>query len=143
MAATTNPIITITAIVVIICSSPTCTCLKVLPMANGILAIIPANMINEIPFPIPLSVICSPSHIMKAVPAVSVKTVISRKDQPGSITMRSPRGLLICSRPKLIPNPCMALSKTVPYLVYCVIFFLPSSPSFLSFSNWGITTVRS
>ncbi len=30
----------------------------------------PMKMIREMPFPIPLSVICSPSHIMKIVPAV-------------------------------------------------------------------------
>ena len=31
---------------------------------------IPTKIISEIPFPIPLSVICSPSHIIKIVPAV-------------------------------------------------------------------------
>ena len=35
----------------------------------------PAKMMSEIPFPMPDSVICSPSHIMKTVPVVSVNTV--------------------------------------------------------------------
>ena len=34
------------------------------------------------PLPMPRSVICSPTHIMKAVPVVSVSTLMSRKPQP-------------------------------------------------------------
>ncbi len=34
----------------------------------------PAKMRSEIPLPMPRSVICSPTHIMKAVPVVSVIT---------------------------------------------------------------------
>ena len=47
----------------------------VLPSSNvvtnalGISATIPEKIINEIPFPIPLKVICSPNHIKKVVPA--------------------------------------------------------------------------
>ena len=41
------------------------------------------KIIKDIPFPIPLSVICSPSHMMKAVPAVSVTMVDKRNCQPG------------------------------------------------------------
>jgi DNA ligase (NAD+) len=40
--------------------------------ANGSLAIIPIIMISEIPLPIPLSVIFSPSHIINIDPAVSM-----------------------------------------------------------------------
>jgi len=54
----------------------------VLATALGILATMPAKMIKEMPFPIPLSVICSPNHMMKAVPAVKVMTVRIRKDHP-------------------------------------------------------------
>ncbi|MNP17709.1 hypothetical protein D3C76_1101480 [compost metagenome] len=35
------------------------------------MATIPAKIRIEIPFPIPFSVICSPNHIRKAVPAVN------------------------------------------------------------------------
>jgi hypothetical protein len=41
-----------------------------------------------------------------------------------------------------MPNDCIALITTVPYLVYFVIFFLPASPSFASFPIAGITTVN-
>ena len=59
---------------------------KVVTNALGISATIPANIINEIPFPIPLCVICSPSHIKKIVPATIVVTVEILKKTPGSIT---------------------------------------------------------
>jgi len=36
--------------------------------ACGMRATMPAKMIREMPFPMPRSVICSPSHMMKAVP---------------------------------------------------------------------------
>ena len=64
----------------------------VLPSSNvvtnalGISATIPANIINEIPFPIPLWVICSPNHIKKIVPATIVVTVVTLKNMPGLIT---------------------------------------------------------
>jgi hypothetical protein len=59
----------------------------------------PAKMISEMPLPIPFSEICSPSHMMSAVPAVSVITVSSRKPQPGFGTIASPCGLRMLSRP--------------------------------------------
>src|SRR5660398_132493 len=34
-----------------------------------------AKIISDIPLPRPLSLICSPSHMMRAVPTVSVKTI--------------------------------------------------------------------
>ena len=43
--------------------------------ANGKRAMIPMVMRIEIPFPMPLSVIFSPSHIQNIVPAVSTTTV--------------------------------------------------------------------
>ena len=51
----------------------------------------PAKMISEMPLPMPRSVICSPIHMMKAVPAVSEIMVRSRKPQPGSATTEQPR----------------------------------------------------
>ena len=64
----------------------------VLPSSNvvtnalGISATIPAKIIKEIPFPIPLCVICSPNHIKKIVPATIVVTVEILKKAPGLIT---------------------------------------------------------
>ena len=46
----------------------------------------PAMMISEMPLPMPRAVICSPIHIRNTVPPVSVTTVTSRKNSPGSIT---------------------------------------------------------
>ena len=45
------------------------------PIAEGAPVNIDAVIINDKPFPIPLFVICSPSHITKKVPAVRLKTV--------------------------------------------------------------------
>ena len=47
----------------------------------------PAKMSRLIPLPMPRSVICSPSHMMKAVPVVRVSTVMSLKPIPGCSTM--------------------------------------------------------
>ena len=44
----------------------------------------PAKMISEMPLPMPRSEICSPSHMMKAVPVVSVSTVMIGKPRPHS-----------------------------------------------------------
>jgi len=87
---------------------------KVLKTPSGPRQTIPAKMISEIPFPIPRSVICSPSHMMKAVPAVSVMTVMRRKPQPGVITMEAPVGPAMFSRPTAMPKPWMRDSSTVP-----------------------------
>ena len=64
----------------------------VLPSSNvearalGISATIPENIINDIPLPTPLKVICSPNHIKKVVPATKETVVINLKYIPGSIT---------------------------------------------------------
>ena len=47
--------------------------------AAGKLAIIPTVINKEIPLPIPLSVIRSPNHIAKIVPAVKIILMIPRK----------------------------------------------------------------
>ena len=52
-------------------------------IALGKRTTMPAKMISDIPLPIPRSVICSPSHMMNAVPAVSVIIVIRMKPIPG------------------------------------------------------------
>jgi hypothetical protein len=87
---------------------------KVWPMATGIRQTMPEKMMSEIPLPIPRSVICSPSHMMKAVPAVRVMTVNRRKLQPGWSTTAAPPGAVMVSRPTAMPKPWMMLSTTVP-----------------------------
>ncbi len=86
-------------------NSPSRTYCTVVVIADGSPATIPAKMTSEIPLPIPRSVICSPNHMMKAVPEVRVMTVIKRKPHPGFMTMTSPPGPRVPSRPKLIINP--------------------------------------
>src|SRR5690606_17816165 len=49
--------------------------------AVGKLAIIPIIISNEIPFPIPLSVIFSPNHIAKTVPVVKIKAEENKKEK--------------------------------------------------------------
>ena len=58
--------------------------------ACGRLATMPAKMISEMPLPTPRAVICSPSHIRKTVPPVSVTTVVRRKNRPGIDHRRGP-----------------------------------------------------
>ena len=50
---------------------------------DGMSVTMPAKMMSEMPLPMPRSVICSPTHMMKAVPVVSVIIVMRRKPQPG------------------------------------------------------------
>ena len=59
-------------------------------IASGIAATMPAKMIIDEPLPMPLSVMSSPSHMMTAVPVVSVSTVSRRKPRPGSATTSAP-----------------------------------------------------
>ena len=91
---------------------------KVDAKALGISATIPENIINEIPFPTPRSVTCSPSHIKKVVPATNEIVVITLNCIPGSVTR-----LPAFSKPTETPYPWRHAIRTVPYLVICVIFF--------------------
>ncbi len=74
----------------------------------------PAKMISEMPLPTPRSLICSPSHMMKAVPVVSVMMLISRKPQPGSGTSSAPEGVVCFSRKMAIEVAWMIEMTTVP-----------------------------
>ena len=85
--------------------SPKRTIWKVLLMALGMRATIPANMIKEMPFPTPRSVICSPIHIINAVPELRVIMVMILKPHPGSGTTKAPPGLVMDSNPMAIPRP--------------------------------------
>ena len=51
--------------------------------ANGRRAMIPTIMMSEIPLPIPLSVMRSPSHMMKSVPAIRIITEEIQKNRLG------------------------------------------------------------
>jgi hypothetical protein len=72
----------------------------------------PEKMMRDIPLPTPRSVICSPSHIRKTVPVVSVIITIRRKPQPGSITAPSPK--LPASSAVAISRPWKIARATVP-----------------------------
>ena len=50
----------------------------------------PAKISSEMPLPIPFSVICSPNHIRKQVPAVSVRIVIATNPPLSSRTSCCP-----------------------------------------------------
>ena len=72
---------------------------------------IPIMMISEIPFPMPFSVMRSPSHITKTVPAVSTMTVEIMK-KLGLITMACPVAPYCRLTAKAMA--CMAVIPTVP-----------------------------
>ena len=76
-------------------------------IAPGMPTTIPAKIINEIPFPIPRSLICSPTHIKNAVPAVRVMTVSARKAQglKVEITIGCPPGAAMLSSPTAMAKP--------------------------------------
>ncbi len=99
------------AIIRMIGISPILMSLKVSIMAAGKRATMPAKMMREMPFPMPRSVICSPSHMMKAVPEVRVMMVMSLKLQPG-FCMNAPSAIL--SRPTAMKEDWITLMITVP-----------------------------
>ena len=67
--------------------------------AAGRRATMPIVIINEMPFPMPRSVIWSPSHINMSVPVVSEITVTTRKTQPGSSTSGIPSRAIVSEIP--------------------------------------------
>lgn len=72
----------------------------------------PIKMINEMPLPIPFSVIFSPSHMMKIVPQVKVRTV-SQMNQKWSICTACMPLKLIVVRNTAVAQACMAEMMTV------------------------------
>ena len=102
---------------------------------NGNLDIIPPNIISDIPFPIPFSVICSPNHIRKAVPAVKVNTTTAIEKKSVFINA-------LLNNPTLTPIAWINASTTVKYLVNCAIFLLPASPCLANSSKAGIAMVK-
>ena len=110
---------------------------QIVTTADGILDIIPTKIIIEIPFPTPLFVICSPSHISSEVPATNPVITIVAVKKPGFINICT---LWFELYEKYSPNPSIKANTKVNILVYLLIFCLPSSPpSFVNFSNAGIT----
>ena len=69
----------------------------------------PAKMISDMPLPMPRSVICSPSHMMNAVPVVSDRMVSSMNPKPGLMTMPP----CMACRPWAMPNDCTMERPTV------------------------------
>ena len=57
------------------------------PTIPGMLEMMLANRIMEIPLPIPNSVICSPSHMTRAEPAVNAKMMTSAGRRPSEVMM--------------------------------------------------------
>ena len=113
---TTNAITAITTIIrkmmVNALKAPDLPDAKNWPNAPGSSAIIPTYIIKEIPFPIPLCVICSPSHINSIVPPTSVTTQDTRKKSPGS------EAKPCASIPAAMPHDWKKAKITVPYRVY-------------------------
>ena len=68
------------------CISPFLASSIVPPIADGKPATIPANIMIDIPFPTPLSVICSPNQIKNIVPVTRVTTPVMKNPTPGSRT---------------------------------------------------------
>jgi len=93
---------------------PFCTPSMVVPMAGTKPTTMPAKMMSEMPLPIPRSLICSPSHMMNAVPVVSVSTVSMRNPHPGWGTRGAPAGADIRSSQMAMPVPWMIEITTVP-----------------------------
>ncbi len=92
-------------------------------VALGSRATMPAKMMSEMPLPMPRSVMRSPSHMMKAVPAVRVITVmkVNHTESLGTTTWSistPPRPGMVC-RPseasqRAMPMPCTTESTMLP-----------------------------
>ena len=92
--------------------SPCLDCSKACPIAPGIPVKILVAIIIEIPFPMPLSETCSPSHIKNIVPATTEKTAETKNDGPG--TYARPLADNVTAKAEAWINARTA----VPYLVY-------------------------
>ena len=70
----------------------------------------PAKISSDMPLPTPRSVICSPSHMMKALPVVRVSMVIRTKRGPGVQHEILPP---LVQADQAMPNDWTALRMTV------------------------------
>jgi hypothetical protein len=73
--------------------------------------------------------------MIKTVPVVRVRIVNNLNPHPGFRTMGAPPGLVALSSNMAIAEDWIEQIRIVPYRVYWVIFFLPSSPSLESLSK--------
>ena len=88
--------------------TPCLTKSKVRKIPGHIPWMIEKKMRRLMPFPIPRSVICSPNHITKMAPVVSVSIVMNRNPQPGLTTAPASDSVKIAK-----PYACPAASTTV------------------------------
>ena len=96
----------------------------------------PMKMISETPLPMPLSVICSPSHIRNSVPATIAMMAKSRY-QHAVVVEDADFSIAFAMN-----VACIVPSTIVSQRVYWLIFLRPSSPPFLAISSsCGSTTV--
>ena len=117
-------------------------------ISPGITAMTCVKIISDMPLPTPRSVISSPSHMMTAVPAVIVVTIVTIVKTDGlGISDWLHCSTLWNSLPDLasatMPVDCRMARPTVRYRVYWVILFWPDCPSCRSVSRRGITTAES
>ena len=100
----------------------------------------------DMPLPTPRSVISSPIHMMTAVPATMVITIVAivKTDAFGMIGRGAVREQAAGRGPARRTRWTAArASPMVRYRVYWVIFAWPDWPSFFSVSSRGMTTVSS
>src|SRR5215472_2911771 len=89
----------------------------------GTTAMIWVKIITDMPLPTPLSVISSPSHMITAVPAVMMMTIVVMVNTDGlGIREAEQPGISWPARASaMMPVDCRIARPTVRYRVYCVI----------------------
>ena len=102
------------------------------------------KIMTDMPLPTPRSVISSPIHMITAVPATMVMTIVAMRktDAFGMTDSVQPGKSVPLRASSMYPVDCRIARPMVRYLVYWVIFAWPDWPSFLSVSSRGITTVE-
>ena len=109
------------------------------PMTEGRFATMPPNMISDMPFPSPRSVISSPSHTRNMVPATMEMTMVSVcRFSPKSTVGSTPD---CCSRVN-VPYDWRKAIGTVSQWVSWLIRCRPYSPSWANALRFGSTGVR-
>src|SRR3984885_263958 len=111
----------------------------------GMTAMTCVKIISDMPLPTPRSVISSPSHMMTAVPAVMMITIVTSvntEEFTSSDEEQDENSLPDLARATM-PVDCRMASPTVRYLVYWVILAVPAWPSSCSVSSRGMTTASS
>ena len=103
------------------------------------------KIMTDMPLPTPRSVISSPIHMITAVPATMVMTIVAMRktDASGMTDSVQPGKSVPLRASSMYPVDCRIARPMVRYLVYCVIFAWPDWPSFFSVSSRGMTTVSS